>query len=146
MEEESFRILGNKLPEEWVIHEYAPDYGIDVVIEVFKYFGGQSDIAETLGETFFAQVKSVKEEAISRITVEPRLNVEKAKLTRTSKARPIDLDVIASPLDTVELNTVDAMGAGAPVLLLLVALNTKRAFFVSSREGSFHYPAPFGRG
>lgn len=130
MEEESIRILGEKLPQEWVIHKYAPDYGIDVVIEVFKYIGEKVDVAETLGETFFAQLKSIKKEEISKITVEPRINVEKRTLTKAAGAKAIEMDVIAFPLDTVELNTIEAMGAGAPVLLLLFTLDSRRAFFV----------------
>lgn len=36
-EDISFRILGDKLPKEWVTHSYGNDYGIDCVIELFDF-------------------------------------------------------------------------------------------------------------
>ena len=47
-EEESLQLVRSLLPEEWVIHEYKPDYGIDNVVEIFRYVDGEREIAETL--------------------------------------------------------------------------------------------------
>ncbi len=37
MEEQSYRLFRDLIPDEWAVHEYRPDYGIDLVVEIFKY-------------------------------------------------------------------------------------------------------------
>ena len=59
MEEESISIIREALPKEWVMHQYSPDYGIDTVIELFDYLDAEKEVAETLGEVIFVQIKSV---------------------------------------------------------------------------------------
>jgi hypothetical protein len=54
----SFRVLRDKLPQEWVVHSYGADYGIDCVVELFDFVDEDKTIAETLGENFFVQLKS----------------------------------------------------------------------------------------
>ena len=48
MEEESGQLLYEALPEQWVIHAYAPDYGIDGAVEIFDYID-DGKMAETKG-------------------------------------------------------------------------------------------------
>lgn len=37
MEDESYQIIKDKLPKDWVVREFnRPDYGVDIVIELFE--------------------------------------------------------------------------------------------------------------
>ena len=59
MEDESYEVIKRYIPNNWVIREFnRPDYGIDLVIELFEKIDEQ--ISETLGEFIFVQVKSVE--------------------------------------------------------------------------------------
>ncbi|WP_228466704.1 DUF4365 domain-containing protein [Adhaeribacter swui] len=59
MEDESYQIIKNLIPKEWVIREFnRPDYGIDLVIELFEKI--DDHYSETLGEFIYVQVKSLK--------------------------------------------------------------------------------------
>ncbi|HEY0985033.1 DUF4365 domain-containing protein [Schlesneria sp.] len=131
MEEESFKIVRSLLPAEWVMHEYRPDYGIDFSIEPFESV--DVDTAETLGEHLFVQLKSVKKLATRSIKVHPRYNVEKRPLSFASlhsAEKFKEITVIPFQIDTNDLVTVQTMGAAATVLLILVALDVKRVFFI----------------
>ena len=65
MEGNSYQIIKKYIPREWVIREFnRPDYGIDLVIELFEKIDEQ--ISETLGEFIYIQVKSVKEIEIKK--------------------------------------------------------------------------------
>jgi hypothetical protein len=129
MENTSLQIIRNILPSEWVIRDYKPDYGIDISVEIFEYIDDSNSIAETLGEWFFAQVKSVKTTQIKTIKVHSRGNVEKSPLTQY-KNELLEIEVIPFKIDTNELLTIQAMGAGVPVLLLLATLDTNCLYFV----------------
>ncbi|MFO0224480.1 MAG: DUF4365 domain-containing protein [Planctomyces sp.] len=131
MEEASFTIVRSLLPAEWVVHEYRPDYGIDFSIEPFESV--DVDTAETLGEHLFVQLKSVKTLTTRSIKVHPRYNVEKrppsvASLHSAEKSE--EITVIPFQIATNDLVTVQTMGAAATVLLILVALDVKRVFFI----------------
>src|SRR5947209_4684632 len=115
MEDRSIEMLKNGLPAEWVVHEYKPDYGIDFVVKVFQFLKDDPSIAETLGETFFVQLKSVAKTEIVTERVHRRLNVEKYKLD-FEKEVYLDIEVIKFDIDVAELLTVRAMGVGMPVL------------------------------
>jgi hypothetical protein len=131
MEEESFRIARAMLPPAWVVHEYRPDYGIDLTIEPFEEV--DHGVTETLGEHLFVQLKSVATLATRKLRVTPRYNVEKRPLRNgTSSSTDIhdEIEVIPFQIDTNDLVTVQAMGAAATVMLILVALDTKRVFFI----------------
>lgn len=128
-EEDSYRILRQKLPPAWVIHEYGPDYGIDCVVELFDYVDPKKTIAETLGEVFYVQLKGTKNPEYATHRVFARGNVEKGKLSE-DKDDHIDINVVKFQLETPELATVQAMGMAIPVLLILVDIATERAFFV----------------
>ncbi len=122
-------VLRSKLPREWAIREYKPDYGIDVTVELFRYLDAEETKADTLGEMFFGQLKSQKTADIQTITVHPRYNVEKMPLSENRKEKR-EIQALRFEIDTDELLTVQAMGAGLPVILFLIPLDTKRIFFV----------------
>ena len=129
MEDESLRIIRNTLPKEWVVRDYKPDYGIDIAVEIFERTDVSESATETVGEWFFAQVKSVKRTKIKRRKVYPRYNVEKKPL-REDKDEFLTIDTIPYQIDTDELLTVQSLGSGVPVLLLLVTLDTNQLYFV----------------
>jgi hypothetical protein len=129
MADNSIKFIKEYLPDEWVVREYSPDYGIDIVVEIFEYVDEKQEICEALGEMFFAQVKSVKKTEISKLNVYPRSNVEKGPL-REDKNEVKQIEVIKFNLDTDELLTINSMGAGIPVFLILVCLDSRRVFYV----------------
>jgi hypothetical protein len=129
MEDRSLSLVKQLLPDEWVIREYKPDYGIDLVIELFKYIDDAKEKADTLGEFIFVQLKSIQKTQIKKLTVYPRYNVEKVPYS-PQKDESVEIDVIPFKIDTNELLTVQSMGAGSPVILFLVALDLNKVFFV----------------
>ncbi len=129
MEDKSLSILRAKFPDEWVVREYKPDYGIDIVIELFKYIDETKEKADTLGEFVFGQIKSTKKTKIRKLILYPRKNVEKWSHL-PQKEESLEVEVISFKLETDELLTVQSMGAGVPVILFLVCLDLNRVFFV----------------
>ena len=128
-EDISYKVLREKLPESWVIHEYGPDYGIDYVVELFDYIDDEKTMAETLGENFFVQLKASSSIEYATKRVHPRGNVEKGKLSENT-FEYFDIEVAKFQLEMSELLTVQSMGVAIPVLLILVDTDTSRAFFV----------------
>lgn len=128
-EDISYSILKEKLPESWVIHEYRPDYGIDFVVELFDYIDDEKTMAETLGENFFVQLKGSSSIEYTTKRVYPRGNVEKGKLSE-DRSEYFDIAVAKFQMEMSELLTVQSMGAAIPVLLILVDVITRRAFFI----------------
>lgn len=128
-EEISYRVLRQKLPEAWVIHEYGPDYGIDCVIELFDYIDEDKEIAETLGENFYVQLKASDSIDYATKRAFSRGNVAKGGLNE-NRNEFIDIEVAKFQLDTSDLLTVQEMGPAVPVVLILVDIRTERAFFV----------------
>jgi hypothetical protein len=130
MEEESGRTLRQQLPRQWAIHGYAPDYGIDGAVEIFEYTDETEAYAETLGESFFFQLKSEQSCDIATVTVPWRSNVEKAPYIRSEDT--VEMTVVRYNFDdTDELLTIEAMGSGAVVVLFLVCLDGQRTFFLN---------------
>ena len=129
MEDLSRPLFQGVLPPEWVIHEYRPDYGIDLVVELFKFVDEKRTISETLGEMFFVQLKSIDGSSVERVTVRPRYNVEKRSLSHDPSV-DIEIEVIKFQIDVGELLTIQSMGAAIPVLLVLVVLDSKKVYFV----------------
>jgi Domain of unknown function (DUF4365) len=128
-EDISYRVLREKLPESWVIHEYRPDYGIDCVVELFDYTDDTQTMAETLGENFFVQLKASSSIEYTTKRVYPRGNVEKGQ-PREEKSEHFDIEVAKFKLEMSEFLTVQSMGVAIPVLLILVDVDTSRAFFI----------------
>lgn len=145
MEDQSVDLLRAVLPDEWVVRNYKPDYGIDLVVELFADASDDGKSA-TLGEHLFVQLKSVQQGDYAIIRAQPRFNVELPDPTPKSahsssqtsdeaqeSAMPEDfvyINVIKYSVETSLLNTVDAMGAAVPVLLVLVDLPQSRVFYV----------------
>jgi hypothetical protein len=133
-EEASFDIIRNIFPEQWVIRAFdKPDYGIDQVFELFKKIDGQSRVYETLGEYLFVQVKSVEKPKYAIQKYHPIMNVAKS-VYRQDKSVSLKTEVIKFSIDTNELVTIQAMGSSVCVLLLLIALDSKRVFFLNLND------------
>ena len=128
MEEQSLVLVRSQLPKEWVIHEYAPDYGVDFVVETFDFIDNQHELAETLGEFFFVQMKSVQQAEKTTLEVAERYNVEKYKAEYSGKKTSIE--VIKYPIDINELHTIMSMGCSVPTVLFLADLSENTVYFI----------------
>lgn len=128
-EDISFRVLRERLPQEWVVHSYGADYGIDCVVELFDFINNEKKLAETLGENLFIQLKS--SDCIEYVTRKAykRRNVTKGKLSE-DKNDYVEIQVAKFKLDMSDILTVQSMGIAIPVLLVLVDTNSEKAFFV----------------
>ncbi len=129
MEEGSDAILRGLLPPEWVLRPYKPDYGLDFALELFDFVDAEQKIAQTLGEHVFIQLKSVLRTEFESVRVFGRGNVAKGQLNE-QKDDALTIEVIKFQIDTDELFTVETMGPTVPVLLVLVTMDQKRAFFL----------------
>lgn len=127
------QLLRSKLPVHWVMREYRPDYGLDFTVEVFKSAeagkGGSTNY-ETLGEHFFIQLKSAAEPPTRSLAIYRRGNVEKGPEVLDKSSRDVDLETYPFQLETTELVTVERMGVGVPVLLVIADLKSARCSFV----------------
>jgi len=147
MEEQSVKLFTASMPAEWVIRRYSPDYGIDYVVEVFKYVDAKRKLADTLGDIFYVQLKSVEATKVISMEVRPRLNVEKFQ----GEARPpgssdgLSLQVIPFKLDTDELLTIRAFSPGVPVLLILTCLDTEKVYYLCLNDYVDKVLLPRGR-
>lgn len=128
MEDESYEIIKSQIPKHWVIREFnRPDYGIDLVIELFEIVG--NDIAETLGEFIYVQVKSVKEIRLKQKIIYEVGNVAKGVWKENRKSYT-KLDVVKYPFDTTSIFTIQSLGGSVPVLLFVVDINKRETYFV----------------
>lgn len=62
IDREGEKLLRSKVPGDWILREYRPDYGLDFTIETFKtgeVTAGRPTTYETLGEHVFVQLKSI---------------------------------------------------------------------------------------
>ncbi|MGP9556939.1 DUF4365 domain-containing protein [Psychrobacter sp. AOP7-A1-24] len=128
-EDISFRVLREKLPQEWVVHSYGADYGIDCVVELFDFVNNDKKLAETLGENLFIQLKSSDCIEYTTRKAYSRGNVAKGRL-REDKNDYVEIEVAKFKLDMSDILTVQSMGIAIPVLLVLVDTNSEKAFFV----------------
>lgn len=128
-EDISIRVLREKLPQEWVVHSYGADYGIDCVVELFDFIDEERKTAETLGENFFVQLKSSDCIEYATRKAYGRGNVAKGKLSE-DKEDYTEIQVAKFQLDMSDILTVQSMGIAIPVLLILVDTNSEKAFFV----------------
>lgn len=135
IDRDGVELLKSKLPRHWLLREYRPDYGLDFTIETFK--AGEATHTpihrrtyETLGEHVFVQLKSVADPEVYSLEIFGRGNVEKApeKLDRADKVA--DMDTYRFQLEMSELVTVERMGIGVPVLLVIADLARQRCSFV----------------
>lgn len=133
IDQEGQHLLREKLPKPWVLREYRPDYGLDFAVEVFKTIeapAGARPTHETLGEHFFIQLKSIEDAEVRPLTIYGRGNVEKAPEQLDREDEVATIDTYRFPLETSELMTVERMGIGIPVLLVIADLKLRRCCFV----------------
>ncbi len=126
-------LLRSHLPKHWVLREYRPDYGIDFSLEIFaepKEPNKLPHTYETLGEHLFIQLKSVGSIDAKPLKIYARGNVEKQREILNKNDPPDVIDTIRFQLETSELSTVERMGVGVPVLLVVADLSKSKCFFV----------------
>ena len=120
------QLFRSVLPQEWVVREYQPDYGIDYSVEVFD---SQDDGFVTLGEHFVVQLKShAKVQWITK-EVHARYNVEKTPL-KYDRRQSSRMRVIAEPLDTAELQLARSMGPATPLALVVADTTHSKVHWV----------------
>lgn len=128
MEDESYQIIKKLIPKEWVIREFnRPDYGIDLVIELFDKIDEQ--ITETLGEFIYVQVKSVKHLKVKSEKIYPVGNVAKGKW-KEDKSEYAEIDVVKYIFDTNSIFTIQTLGGSVSVLLFLVDIESENVYFI----------------
>lgn len=128
MEDESFKIIKDHLPKEWVVREFNhPDYGVDLVIELFESINAK--VSETLGEYLYVQVKSVQELEIKKEKLYPVQNVAKGNW-KEDKSEYIEVEVVKFVLDTNSIYTVQSLGSSISFVLFVVDLKTKDVYFM----------------
>jgi hypothetical protein len=128
MEDESFNLVKDQLPKEWVIREFnRPDYGIDIVVELFEKI--DEKVAETLGEYLYVQVKSTRKIDIRTKRVYDVHNVAKVSW-REDQSEYAEIEVARFRLDTDSLYTVQSLGSSVVVMLFLADLPNKEVYFV----------------
>ena len=128
-EDISIRLLREKLPQEWVIHSYGSDHGIDCVIELFDFIDEKKKIVETLGENFFVQLKASDCIKYTKRRAFSRGNVAKGGLTQ-NKNEYIDIPVANFQLDMSDIATVQSIGTAIPILLILVDTKLEKIYFI----------------
>lgn len=122
--EKAVNILKDLFPEEWVIREYTPDYGIDLSVEIFEeYKSGYI----TTGEHIYFQVKGTEELQRGKYKVYERKNVEK---TYENSSNYKEIEVVKFNIETSLLSTVERMGSAVPVLLTIVDIIEKNVYYV----------------
>lgn len=121
--EKGVSVLKEIVPDNWVIREYNnPDYGIDISVELFD------ENYITKGEHILFQVKGTKKLDTTTLKVFSRKNVEKSY--EKSNEEYIETEVIRYVIDVDLLATVERMGGAVPVLLSVVDINKKEAYFI----------------
>ncbi len=127
IDEQGIALLKRLLPENWVVREYRPDYGLDFAVEVFEDASAQ--YPQTLGEHFFIQLKSTESPKIGKLSLHRRGNVEKGR-EQLDDEPSMSIDVYSLSVEISELVTVERMGVGLPVLLVIADLSRDKCVFV----------------
>ena len=120
------QLFKSVLPQEWVVRDYQPDYGIDFAVEVFDPHG---DEFVTLGEHFFVQLKSHSKVQWVTKEVHARHNVAKTPL-EYDRRQSSRMRVIAEPLDTSELQLARSMGPATPLVLVVADTTYSKVHWV----------------
>ena len=105
MESRSKELVKSLIPAEWVIRELSPDYGIDLIVEVFEFIDKDRRICETLGEFLCVQLKSVQQVKVSRETVASVQNVAKVGSWIEDNSVFEEIDVVKFVIDTNTIKT-----------------------------------------
>ena len=127
------QLLRTRLPRHWLLREYRPDYGLDYSLEVFRYASDKTTnplTYETLGEHLFIQLKTVESTTSGPLKIYGRYNVEKRRETLNKDDLAGELETLRIQIETPELVTVERMGAGVPVLLVVADLTDQRCYFI----------------
>jgi len=127
IDERGIALLRRVMPKNWVLREYRPDYGLDYAVEVFE--GTGSSYPQTLGEHFFIQLKSTESPKLGTLQLYRRGNVEKGK-EKLDERPSMSIETYSINLETWELVTVERMGVGLPVLLVIADLVHEKCVFV----------------
>lgn len=127
------KLLRSSLPRHWLLREYRPDYGLDFALEIFEKISDSTKTNhqyQTLGEHIFIQLKSVTGIDKLPLKLYSRVNVEKQKEVLDKNEIVGITDTIRFQLETSELLTVERMGIGIPVLLVVANLDENKCYFV----------------
>jgi len=117
------------LPAEWVIRTITPDYGIDLLIELFDFIDQEKSMCETLGEFLFVQVKGTTDLERKNIKIHPVHNVAKANW-KENKDEYMDIEVINFTIDTSLLDTVKRVGTSVCVMLFVIDIKQNELFAI----------------
>ncbi|RXF70522.1 DUF4365 domain-containing protein [Arcticibacter tournemirensis] len=132
MEDESYRIIKKLIPKEWVIREFnRPDYGIDLIIELFEEIDNKT--FETLGEFIYVQVKSSEQIPISTEKIYGVQNAAKGKLVQ-DRSKYANLDIVKYRYDTNSIYTIQSLGASVSVLLFFVDIQSEDVYFINMND------------
>jgi|SRR5450432_207768 len=132
MESESYQIIKDQIPKEWVIREFnRPDYGIDLVIELFDKIDDK--VSETLGEFIYVQVKSVRLAKVKKQKFYSVGNVAKGKW-KENRSEWMNIDVVKYRFDTDSIYTIQTLGASVSFLLFLVDIKSKEVYFICMND------------
>jgi len=128
MEDESYQIIKKHIPKEWVIRDFnRPDYGIDIVIELFDKI--DQEVSETLGEFIYIQVKSVNNVAVTKEKIFNVGNVAKG-IWNEDDSEYTEIELVKYVFDTNSLYTIQSLGASVSVLLFIVDICTEDVYFI----------------
>ncbi|MGB7374180.1 DUF4365 domain-containing protein [Pontixanthobacter sp.] len=135
IDQDGISLLRANLPRHWLLREYRPDYGLDFTIETFKTADPGSSATrvatyETLGEHVFVQLKSLTEPDVYSLDIYGRSNVEKGPEQLNRKDKIGTIETYRIQLEMSELITVERMGIGVPVLLVVADLSRQRCSYV----------------
>jgi len=106
---------------------------LDYSLEIFKRVGNAKrriEMSETLGEHLFIQLKSRKSVEPRPLKIYRRHNVEKQREVLDKTGLIGSLSVVSQRLEATELATIERMGVGVPVLLVVADLTLRRCYFV----------------
>lgn len=132
MEDESYAIIKNQIPNEWVVREFnRPDYGIDLLIELFEKI--EDELAETLGEFIYVQVKSVKSVVRKKETIYRVSNVAKGRWIEDRSSKT-EIEVVKYQYDTNSIFSIQSLGGSVSILLFLVDLDSQEVYFVCMND------------
>ena len=121
VEAKSLLFLQTLFPIEWVQRKIEPDYGIDIDLELFDY---EEALCVTLGEHIFLQVKGT--ESPDWATINP---IGEQLYTKKELGEK-QISVLKFVIDVSLLKLVERMGSALPVLLVVVDIKERTAYYV----------------
>ncbi len=129
IEEKSLSIIKNILPNYWTVRDYKPDYGIDLVAELFESkTENNRKVYDTLGEHIFIQVKGTENIDFVKYPIYERQNIEKGDPKNAKLYK--EIDAVKFVIETPELYTVERMSNAVPVLLFVVDVNNDCIYYI----------------